>query len=719
MSIRTTLLLLLALASPAWAISPQDKLAENLDGAFERGPVRVIVELDVGSEEEYPDGPIRRGRYNEVRAQVLSELFSDDYDKARGFSHLPMMGLRLKNRNALDKLLQNPNVSTVYPDKPHKAVTSQSLPLIGQPAVANVMGRSGSNTTVAVLDTGGLYTRPELGSCTAVGVPASCKVVAAQDFAYPDDILDDSGSGVEGIGHGTEVAATVAVVAPATKFALLDVFDGEDAWSVDIIDAINWSIANRNNYGIAAINMSLGDGVRNTAACNSTTGPGANPFVTPIANARTAGMVVVIASGNEGYADGLASPACVSQSVSVGAVYDANIGSINFGFCSDSTTAADKVTCYSNSAGFLDMLAPGSAITVVGNTTHGTSFAAPMVAGAVAVLKSAFPGETPAQIEARLINNGKPVADTRNSLVKPRLNLLAAQGAPANDAFAASVALSGAGIQTTGWNYNATAESGEPSHAGQVGGRSVWWNWVAPGNGTLVLSTQGSGVDTLLAVYTGTAVNALTQIAANDNGAGLGGGASSLNTTVTAGTTYRIAIDGKAGVAGALALDMAFTAAAPSADVSVTLTDAQDPINAGQQLAYALQVSNTGPDTAQNVSVTLNYPAGWVLSGGTCTDNGGQTAVCIVGNLASGASASFNPMFTTAAQAGTFQMVATVSSDTADPVSANNSAIADTTLNGPVVNPTSEGDAPTLTEWAAMLMAMTLFAMIARRRMEE
>lgn len=91
-------------------------------------------------------------------------------------------------------------------------------------------------------------------------------------------------------------------------------------------------------------------------------------------------------------------------------------------------------------------------------------------------------------------------------------------------------------------NAFAIKETGEPNHAGDEGGASLWRRFTAPSNGTLRINTLGSDVDTLLAVYTGSAVNALTQRAANDD---LGGSdvRSRVSLPVTAGTTYRIAAD--------------------------------------------------------------------------------------------------------------------------------------------------------------------------------
>ncbi|HKQ40332.1 MAG TPA: Ig-like domain-containing protein, partial [Verrucomicrobiae bacterium] len=123
----------------------------------------------------------------------------------------------------------------------------------------------------------------------------------------------------------------------------------------------------------------------------------------------------------------------------------------------------------------------------------------------------------------------------------------AAKAQPANDLFANAWVLTGLNVTTNGNSAqpsNATKEFGEPNHAGFTGGRSVWFTWTAPSNANMRVSTLGSSFNTLLAVYTGNAVNALTPIAANDNSAA-GGNTSRLEFFANAGTTYRIAIDGR------------------------------------------------------------------------------------------------------------------------------------------------------------------------------
>jgi hypothetical protein len=134
---------------------------------------------------------------------------------------------------------------------------------------------------------------------------------------------------------------------------------------------------------------------------------------------------------------------------------------------------------------------------------------------------------------------------------------LAAQAQPANDNFTNAWLLAGTSVTTNGNSgqngvvANATRQDGEPQITGRNGGRSVWFRWTAPFSGQTRIDTSGSAFNTLLGVYTGTAVNALTLVAENDNGTGLDGQDSLVEFAATAGTTYRIAIDGRNNLAEA------------------------------------------------------------------------------------------------------------------------------------------------------------------------
>src|SRR5262249_48546040 len=75
------------------------------------------------------------------------------------------------------------------------------------------------------------------------------------------------------------------------------------------------------------------------------------------------------------------------------------------------------------------------------------------------------------------------------------------QAIPPNDNFANRIPITGTHLSNViGSNVGATAEPGEPFHADEIGQKSVWWTWTAPSNGGLTLTTQGSSIDTLLAL---------------------------------------------------------------------------------------------------------------------------------------------------------------------------------------------------------------------------
>lgn len=131
-----------------------------------------------------------------------------------------------------------------------------------------------------------------------------------------------------------------------------------------------------------------------------------------------------------------------------------------------------------------------------------------------------------------------------------------------NDDFVDAATISGASGTVSGSTSDATRETGEPSHGGWGASASIWYRWTAPGDGALVLTTQGSGYDTLLGAYTGSTVGSLTTKAANDDN-GSGGLWSRVSVTVQRGTTYAIAVDGYGGQRGSSVLRWTFAEALP------------------------------------------------------------------------------------------------------------------------------------------------------------
>lgn len=395
----------------------------NLESLVANDSNDLIIEYDLDTS-QLPSG-IEKRNYIASNKQHFKNKFSAaaGFQTLREYNGLPLGLYRIQNRETLVKVLNDPSVKAVYPNRINKKSTEESLPLINQPqAVSNRF--TGAGTSVAVIDTGVNYLHSDFG-CTAVNTPAStCRVVYSTDIAVDDSALDDGD-------HGTNVSAIVAKVAPKTKIIGLDVFSWvryQGKWDLtaydsDILGALNWTANNAKAYNIKSVNLSLGiRGIKYTAECNDTS------YTSAFANVRAAGVLPVVASGNDGFTDGIASPACVPGAVRVGAVYDSDMGRLAWSNCTDETTAADKVTCFSNGGRLTTLLAPGALITAGGFTMGGTSQAAPHVAGAIAALRgtNVIPVETLDQTISRLRATGKTVRDHRTGVSFPRLDLLAA-----------------------------------------------------------------------------------------------------------------------------------------------------------------------------------------------------------------------------------------------------------------------------------------------------
>lgn len=404
----------------------QNKAPLKMAKALEAGKAKdVIVVFDdseiqskvatmqsmAGEEDKQGLLDYEREEFRLLKHQVLSSIHVDSMETIKDFANLPMAAVRVNSVNDLSAMVSDPRVVKVYENKKNRMALTQSLPLINQPEV-EAAGYLGEGTTVAVLDTGVDYTRDAFGNCTELG-KADCKLVHAEDFAPDDRVQDDNG-------HGTNVAAAVLGVAPEARIAALDVFDGDTALDSDILNAIDWAITHQETYNIVAINLSLGGNEHFESECED------NVYSNAFAQARIAGILPVVAAGNEGNKNGISSPACALGAVSVGAVYDENAGPIAWTACSDVDTAPDQVTCFSNSAPYLTLLAPGAFIDAAGIELGGTSQAAPHVAGAIAVLREAYPTEQLEQTVGRMTTTGIPVQDHANGLTSPRLDLLAA-----------------------------------------------------------------------------------------------------------------------------------------------------------------------------------------------------------------------------------------------------------------------------------------------------
>ena len=405
----------LAAGQSTWVIVEYDGTAADAQAAAERTRRHIRRDDDTVL-------AIRARGYAAVDAAIVASSAGPDAAHVRSYEHFPMALWRLSSLDALVRLESHPQVRAVHQNSTLHPVSVSDLPFINQPQTA-AEGATGAGTTIAVID-GGLdshwMTFPDFGSCTAVGTPAStCRVVYNQDVGTSSETT-----------HGTNVSAIALGVAGGANLAMFDVFNGTSATTSDVLAALNSAIQLRSTYNIVAVNMSLGDGSSHSTQC----GPSVSSFATPISNAKSAGIITVVAAGNSGSKTGLSDPACATDAVSVGAVYDASYGTVTWvasadtnGQCTDAS-AADMVTCFSQSASYLSVLAPGSFVNAptAAFQQSGTSQATPHVSGSVAVLRARYPAESLDQTIQRLKTSTVHDRDPANGLTLPRLDLFAA-----------------------------------------------------------------------------------------------------------------------------------------------------------------------------------------------------------------------------------------------------------------------------------------------------
>ena len=261
---------------------------------------------------------------------------------------------------------------------------------------ARFAGIDGSGFSAVVIDTGIDLNHPFFGPDVSPADGISDRIVFSYDFSGTND-SDASDFN----GHGSNVSSIVASsdntyrgMAPGASIIHLKVFpdSGSGASFADIEEALQWTVAHVATYNIASVNLSLGGG--NVSYLQG--GPLSDEF----AALATLSVIPVVASGNDFYpygsVQGINQIAADPNAISVGAVFDANIGGVGYGNGAiANTTAVDRIAPFTQRhASLLDILAPGAAITGANQsggivTFHGTSQATPHVAG-IAVLAQQF-----------------------------------------------------------------------------------------------------------------------------------------------------------------------------------------------------------------------------------------------------------------------------------------------------------------------------------------
>ncbi|MGC5305997.1 S8 family peptidase [Micromonospora zamorensis] len=267
-------------------------------------------------------------------------------------------------------------------------IDQRNLPLDSSYTYPN----TASNVHAYIIDTGIRFSHNDFGGRATSGYDAV-----------------DGGSADDCNGHGTHVAGTVGGsaygVAKAVQLVGVRVLNcSGSGTNAGVIAGVDWVTANAIKPAVA--NMSLGGGA-NTSLDNA------------VRNSIASGVTYGLAAGNDSGANACnTSPARTTEAITVG-----------------STTSTDARSSFSNIGTCLDIFAPGSSITsawynsnTATNTISGTSMATPHVVGAAALVASANPSWTPAQVRNQLVANATPNVVSNPGSGSPNLLLYVGTG---------------------------------------------------------------------------------------------------------------------------------------------------------------------------------------------------------------------------------------------------------------------------------------------------
>jgi hypothetical protein len=385
-----------------------------IEKAQKKGTVSVTVKVRAAFR---PEGLMssaaevlaQRKVIEEAQDQMLSWLRYEPSTLTK-FDSLPYIAASV-DVAGLEQLRESSEALALNGNEPLRLALAESLPRIGAPR-AWAGGFKGTDKTIAVLDSGVDKNHSWLSGPDKV-VSEACYSTTNTDDKYQSVCPlgvgpTDPGSGVpctdllgvENCGHGTHIAGIAAGrggVAYGAKIISIQVMSFVTDTGAcreqpscllsnpaDVVSALLRVYALRNTYDIAAVNVSLiRDG--STSYCDDQDAA----MTDAINQLRAANIATVVASGNDEFTDAISFPACISSAVSVGAVGDG----------SALDTPADTVARFTNSAPFLNLLAPGRIITssAVGGGYaggSGTSQAAAHVSGAMALLRQECPKGT-------------------------------------------------------------------------------------------------------------------------------------------------------------------------------------------------------------------------------------------------------------------------------------------------------------------------------------
>ncbi len=343
-------------------------------------------------------------------------VFNNDFDSLASIKAAGGIGGRrlgiIKARagrmpNALlERLANDPKVKRVHRDRPTEAFLARTAAAIGARNVQTQYGYTGAGIGVAVIDSGITPWHDDLTVANRLGqrVTAFVDFVNGQTAKY-----DDWGHGthVSGIiaGNGYDSTGARESIAPNANIISLKAFDGEGKGRISyIIAALDWAVTNKAQYNIRVVNMSLGAGVFESYHTD--------PLTQAAKRAVDAGIVVVAAAGNMGKAaNGQPQYGTIDRRDDTMALYNSRGPTmIDFGAKPDLVAPGSGTVSLSNpNSLFYNTKA---AYLVAGKrigltylpylTLSGTSMAAPVVSGTVALMIQANPSLTPNMVKAIL-----------------------------------------------------------------------------------------------------------------------------------------------------------------------------------------------------------------------------------------------------------------------------------------------------------------------------
>lgn len=264
-------------------------------------------------------------------------------------------------------------------------------------------GLSGQNVTVAVMDTG-IVKHPDFGE----------RIIAFRDFCNGKIGLYDDNS------HGTHVSGIIAGngkmsrdkngiyiysgVAPKANIIMLKVLDEKGNGNTEkVLEGLDWVVKMREKYQIKLLNISVG-------MLPSAGEKEQRALLEAVDNVWNQGIMVVAAAGNNGPKENSVTIPGISRKIlTVGSSDDdttAGVRGLNQGYSGKGPTACCIVKP--------ELLAPGTNITSCSRDGRGyqmksgTSMAAPVVTGVLALAFQKFPDFTPAEMKLRLYERAYP-----------------------------------------------------------------------------------------------------------------------------------------------------------------------------------------------------------------------------------------------------------------------------------------------------------------------